>query len=280
MTSRGLLVLASLPLYVVLAIYYLENYGDLHLPAPSFKKIGPPFTAPSLADHKGVFTNTGVLRKAEILYRDQILGSESVAVSKKGDLCMIDRYGVVWESSGGGGPRRKGHVGGGRPLGFHFDHAGNLVVCNTASGLHLFEKDTGRNILLTTEAPISKEGSKLTPIRYANDLDIAADGTIFFSDSCDVAPAMNAAGFYDTMATYILNLAQGEKSGRLLKYDPKTKKTSFLLGGLHFANGVALGPKEEYVLVVETSSVRVSRYWLKGAKAGQGHFHRPPSGLP
>lgn len=59
---------------------------------------------------------------------------------------------------------------------------------------------------------------------------------------------------------------QGEKSGRLLKYDPKTKKTSFLLGGLHFANGVALGPKEEYVLVVETSSVRVSRYWLKGAK--------------
>lgn len=75
-------------------------------------------------------------------------------------------------------------------------------------GLHLLEKDTGRNILLTTEAPISKEGSKLTPIRYANDLDIAADGTIFFSDSCDVAPAMNAAGFYDTMATYILNLAQ------------------------------------------------------------------------
>lgn len=46
---------------------------------------------------------------------------------------MIDRYGVVWESSGRGGPRRKGHVGGGRPLGFHFDHAGNLVVCNTAS---------------------------------------------------------------------------------------------------------------------------------------------------
>ena len=68
----------------------------------------------------------------------------------------------------------------------------------------MLEKDSGKNILLATEAPTSKGGSDLTPIRYANDLVIASDGSIYFTDSCDIPAALNAAGFYDTMASFIL----------------------------------------------------------------------------
>jgi hypothetical protein len=42
-----------------------------------------------------------------------------------------------------------------------------------------------------------------------------------------------------------------------------------VLDRLMFANGVALGPGDEYVLVNETLAARITRYWLKGPKAGQ-----------
>ncbi|MNE78580.1 Strictosidine synthase [compost metagenome] len=40
--------------------------------------------------------------------------------------------------------------------------------------------------------------------------------------------------------------------GRLLKYDPMTKKTTVLLEGLNFANEVALSADEDFVLVAES----------------------------
>ena len=60
---------------------------------------------------------------------------------------------------------------------------------------------------------------------------------------------------------------QGDRSGRLLKYDPQTKSTTFIAGDFYFSNGVALGPDESSVLVVETVNLRVLRVWLKGPKA-------------
>lgn len=59
---------------------------------------------------------------------------------------------------------------------------------------------------------------------------------------------------------------QGRAAGRLLAYDPKTRATRVLLGGLFFANGVALSGKEDFVAVAETGSWTVRRYWLKGPK--------------
>jgi hypothetical protein len=42
-----------------------------------------------------------------------------------------------------------------------------------------------------------------------------------------------------------------------------------VLDRLMFANGVALGPGDEYVLVNETLAARITRCWLCGRKAGQ-----------
>ena len=43
---------------------------------------------------------------------------------------------------------------------------------------------------------------------YANDLHIAPDGVIYFSDSSVIAPMMNKLGFYDTLAAYMLTQLQ------------------------------------------------------------------------
>ena len=70
----------------------------------------------------------------------------------------------------------------------------------------MVEKDTHRIVLLASHAPTAS--GDLTPIRYANDLDIAADGTIFFTDSQEFGPVLNAAGFFDTLQACILGVLQ------------------------------------------------------------------------
>lgn len=59
---------------------------------------------------------------------------------------------------------------------------------------------------------------------------------------------------------------QGRVDGRLLSYDPKSKKTEVLAEGIWGANGVALAKDESFVAVASTNSARLYRYWLKGEK--------------
>ena len=51
-------------------------------------------------------------------------------------------------------------------------------------------------------------------------------------------------------------------------YDTDTGETGVLLDRLLFANGLALSPREDFLLVSETTVARITRYWLKGAKKG------------
>jgi hypothetical protein len=58
----------------------------------------------------------------------------------------------------------------------------------------------------------------------------------------------------------------------LLAFDPKTKTTRTLLKDLCFANGVAVSPDQNFLLVVETGSYRVRRVWLSGPRQGQSEI--------
>lgn len=57
-------------------------------------------------------------------------------------------------------------------------------------------------------------------------------------------------------------------SGRLFKYDRKTKQNKALIDEIYFANGVALSPNEDFVVVTELAASRLLRYYLKGPKTG------------
>ncbi len=94
---------------------------------------------------------------------------------------------------------------------------------------------------------------------FPDDLDIAAVGTIWFSEASTRFDRINV----------VYNMLEGSATGRLISYAPATSKTRVELDGLFFANGVALEPADEYVLVTETGNGRIHRRWLKGDRKGQ-----------
>ena len=139
----------------------------------------------------------------------------------------------------------------GRPLGLHFDSQDNLIVADSWKGL-LSINPEGKIKVLTTEA----DG---VPFAFTDDLDIASDGTIYFSD---------ASSKYN-QPDYALDLLEGRPYGRLLSYSPATGETKVLLKDLYFANGIALSQNEDFVLVNETYRYQVTRYWLKDGQNGE-----------
>lgn len=66
----------------------------------------------------------------------------------------------------------------------------------------------------------------------------------------------------------MLVVLTGDKTGRLLKYNLETKEVTVVLHNLMFPNGVALSKDGNFLLVVETTTCRVLRLWLKTPKAG------------
>ncbi len=140
---------------------------------------------------------------------------------------------------------------GGRPLGLHFDQAGNLIVADAYKGL-LSINPQGKVSVLTSEA----DG---IPLRFTDDLDIGENNVIYFSD----------ASYKYSQAEYKADALEHRPNGRLLSYNPESKETTTLLSDLYFANGVAVSPDQSFVLVNETWKYRILRYWLKGERKGQ-----------
>ena len=139
----------------------------------------------------------------------------------------------------------------GRPLGMAFDASGRLIVADATRGLISVESDGSVTVLVD-----ELDGERLMLV---DDLDIAKDGTIWFSD----------ASQRFSVGEYILDFWEGRATGRLLSHEPSTGTTRVRMEGLMFANGVALGPDDAFVLVNETLAARVMRLWLKGPRAGQ-----------
>ena len=132
-----------------------------------------------------------------------------------------------------------------------FDQSGNLIVADAWKGLLRIDAKGQIEVLST-----SADG---LPFAFTDDLDIASDGRIYFSD----------ASSRFNQPDYLLDLLEARPHGRLLRYDPTSKQTEVLLRELYFANGVTLSANEDFVLVNETYRYRITRYWLKGDKAGQ-----------
>lgn len=178
-------------------------------------------------------------------------GPEDVARGPDGFLYTgLANGDIVRLKADGSTPPQKIANTGGRPLGIEFASDGLLIVADARRGLLAVEPD-GNVTVLSVRA-----GDR--PIAFADDVAIASDGTIYFSDA-------SRRGYEGVD----LDAWEANPTGRLLAYDPASGKTRVLLEGLSFANGVALGPDQDYVLVNETFAYRVTRYWLKGDKAGK-----------
>ncbi|MFL1405126.1 SMP-30/gluconolactonase/LRE family protein [Marinobacter sp. M1N3S26] len=205
----------------------------------------PPMTGPLAPNN--------TLQQADLLAVGELVGPEDVAVDDQGRVYGGTHTGSIMRIGRDGSVEDWVQTGG-RPLGLEFDAAGNLIVCDAWKGL-LSVSPEGDITVLATEA----DGVSFA---FTDDLDIAADGTIYFSDA--------SSRFHQP--DYKLDLLEARPHGRLLKYEPSTGETTVLMEDLYFANGIAVDPDEAFVLVNETYRYRVQRFWLSGEKAGQSEL--------
>jgi len=218
----------------------------LAIPSPIHPLAWNPPPAPAL---------TGVLAPNEKLSHAQLVsarpdGPEFITFDAHADLYTGDESGTIYRIPPGGRAERFASTGG-RPNGLAFAPDGNLLVADTRRGL-LSVSPAGQVTVLADKAAGR-------PIALANELAVARDGTVYFSDST-VTPYARI--------DLTRELLENRSTGRLLRYDPRTHHTDVLLSGLSLANGVALAPDQSYVLVVESYRYRITRYWLTGPRAG------------
>ncbi|KAM6306949.1 adipocyte plasma membrane-associated protein-like [Podargus strigoides] len=128
----------------------------------------------------------------------------------------------------------------GQPHGVRMDQDGNLIVVDSYLGLYKVNPRTGEKTLLL----VSEKGDATVNVKV--------DGS-WPSFSLDV----------------LIKVIKTNHLGCLLAYDPVTRTGRTVLSGLYMANGIALSPNEDYILIEETSICRIICYWVSGANAGK-----------
>ncbi|MBM9499160.1 SMP-30/gluconolactonase/LRE family protein [Leptospira sp. 201903071] len=237
-----------LSLFLILILFGIVFYTFKSSPIDPVAYSPPP--PPAM---EGAFAPNQLLADAEWIAPGKIQGPEDMEVDDLGNVYASCENGKILLISPEG--TIKAHAAtGGRPLGSKLLADGRLIVADADKGLLEIGRK-GEIRVLSTEV----DG---LPFRFTDDLDVAKDGTVYFSDASDKYGS----------GEYLYDLMEARPNGRLLKYDPSTGKTHVLLKELYFANGIALSQNEDFVLVNETYRYRIRRYWLKGPKAGQNDF--------
>ncbi len=139
----------------------------------------------------------------------------------------------------------------GRATGIAFDTRGNLLVADEGRGrVHRLESD-GKVEPLVRDI----DGE---PMMLVNDLAVGNDGAIYITES--------STRF--TLEQLRLEILEHRPNGRIVLHDPARRATRVLVPNLYFPNGIVVSPDQTHLVFTETTAYRVSRYWLRGPKAG------------
>ena len=252
----GLMLAAA----VVLDIRWLKNRHkvlDEVYVAPIYHRMGE--TQSALPDSDSPYALNNKISKTEYIGLGELEGPEDVILDRNDHLYCGTRHGEIIRFFAPDYEKSEvfAHTGG-FPLGLAFDREGTLLSCVGAMGLYAISK-SGEAKQLSAETTRSftsiVDDARL---RDPNDLDVAPDGRIYFTDSTTRYDAHDWA----------LDSIEGRPTGRLLVYDPKTDETKTLLENYRYANGVCMAHDGKSLFFAESWACRVHRYWLEGPKAG------------
>lgn len=246
---------------IILAIALALFAWLLFWPVPIDPVAWQPPVAPEL---KGRYAANDRLGDARLLAQGVGVGPEDVLVDAQGHIYTGYEDGRVMRFTADDNQPELIANTGGRPLGLAFDRQGRLLVADGYRGLLRIDA-SGEIEVLATEANGKAFG-------FTNNVAVAEDGSIYFSDaSSKFGPALKARD----------DIIEHRGHGRLLRHDPDTGETTVLLDDLQFANGVAVMPDQQSVLVAETGGYDIIRYWIRGEHAGKHEvFFDNLPGLP
>src|SRR5436190_6680196 len=161
-----LLVRLAALILIVVALYLLL------WPVPVSPVAWTPPPAPQLA---GVFAPNNRLSGIQRLPTDGGFGPEDVALDSRGRIYTgMDNGRIVRLNANGSAPEGFANTHG-RPLGLVFDRSDNLIVADAIKGLLSIAPDGSITVLSTQADGVS--------FGCTNDLDVAGDGTIYFTDA-------------------------------------------------------------------------------------------------
>ena len=149
-----------------------------------------------------------------------------------------------------------------RPAGDKAD----LLVCDAVHGLLRVDISSGKTTTLVS--PHHKIDGLSN--YFMNSVAVSRDGSkAYFTASSSYFGLTDA--IYECLSA---------GSGRLLSYDFSSGKVNVLASGLAFANGVALSPKEDFILVAESTRFRIWKHWLAGPEKGKTELWSEVPGSP
>jgi len=196
------------------------------------------------------------LRRARAIDLGKHHGPEDVTAGHDGRLYATSSSGAVLQIDSYGNVSVFADVGG-RPLGIETDSDGSLIVANAYVGLQRVFRDGTVETLLS-----AVDGQTLV---YANDLAIADNGSVYFSEASTKFAAQRFSGTYEAS---LLDIMEHGGHGQIIEFIPGTGDARVIIDDLNFANGVAISDDQMYLLIAETGSYRILKHWLQGPDAG------------
>jgi sugar lactone lactonase YvrE len=212
--------------------------------------------APIDRGYTGVFQHNEALKIPQKIDLHGFIGPEDIALDNIGRIYAATHQGIVRIDSEGSSPTLWAHTGG-RPLGIEFDNHRNLIVADGFKGLLSISPNAEVSVLTNSVDDF--------PIGFADDVDVADNGLIYFSDA---SIKFSPRDFNDVLKASELDVIEHGGHGRLLRYDPLTQKTEVLMSGLNFANGVTISHDQSYVLINDMGNYQVLKYWIEGDLQG------------
>lgn len=226
-------------------VYVSPSYSELP-PAPATEGSSP-------------YALNDRLRPVQAIGLDRIDGPEDVILDEDDHIYVGNRTGDIVRFLAPDYEQQEvfAHVGG-RPLGMAFARDGSLLVCIGGMGLYRVTRD--RKIEKLTDETNRSWFSVIddSRLRLADDLDIAPDGRVFFSE---------ATVRYE-MHEWPVDCLESRGNGRIICFDPNVGTTRTVLRNLLFPNGICMTHDGQSFLFAETWACRVSRYWFDGPKNG------------
>lgn len=215
--------------------------------------------APSTTTPASKYAVNDKLRNVELIGLGEVESPEDVILDKDDNLYCGTRHGEIVRFFAPDYRRREVYARiGGQPLGLALDASQTLYVC--VGGMGLYRITPERVVEKVTDETNRSLFSIIddSRLRLADDLDIAPDGRIFFSE---------ATVRYE-MHEWPTDSLEGRGNGRIICYDPRSKKTTTVLRDLIFPNGVVLASDSQSILFAESWNCSIKRYWFDGPKKG------------
>ncbi len=214
---------------------------------------------PPATDGPSPFALNDRLRPVERIGLGEIEGPEDVILDEEDNIYAGNRTGDIIRFFAPDYARHEvyAHVGG-RPLGMAFARDGSLLCCIGGMGLYRVRQD--RTIEKLTDETNRSWISVIddSRLKLADDLDVAADGRIFFSE----------ATIRYEMHEWPVDCLESRGNGRIICFDPNRGTTRTVIRNLVFPNGICMAHDGQSFYFAETWACRVSRYYFDGPKAG------------